>query len=378
MIDLGEIEISDEQIELLNVAESFVRDQSSIASVRALIDDEAGFDKLVWQQMGELGWLSIAIPEEYGGAGLSLGEVVPVAEMLGRGLVASPFRTTTLAAQAILSGAKKAQKSEILPQIAAGQAATMALSEADSGWDLGRIKSKAQSFRSGYRLSGTKVLVKHLQAANWIVASVLLDDQPRLVLLNKSDIKHSRREIIIDETQRCHEISLDGIIINQDQLMDVKNTSDCLQYIHLAANLLIASNMTGACKSVIDYTVEYLKTRRQFGKLIGSFQALKHPMVDAFVDYEKARSLLYAAAHSFNKQRVGEISTRMAKVSACSALSFAADRAIQFHGGFGFSYECDAQLYRRKAIFEISQYGDEVYHKTKLADLFFKNADPVL
>ena len=107
----------------------------------------------------------------------------------------------------------------------------------------------------------------------------------------------------------------------------------------------------------------------QFGALIGSYQALKHPTVDAYVAYEQARSHLYSAAHCFGEQGVGEIATRMAKAQADAAMSFAADRAIQFHGGFGFTYDCDAQLYRRRAIWHASQYGDGAYHKQKLADL---------
>ena len=142
-----------------------------------------------------------------------------------------------------------------------------------------------------------------------------------------------------------------------------------LQHIHLTANLLQSAEMCGGTQAVIDYTLDYLKTRVQFGALIGSYQALKHPTVDAYVAYEQARSHLYSAAHCFGEQGVGEIATRMAKAQADAAMSFAADRAIQFHGGFGFTYDCDAQLYRRRAIWHASQYGDGAYHKQKLADL---------
>jgi len=133
--------------------------------------------------------------------------------------------------------------------------------------------------------------------------------------------------------------------------------------------LLGAAELTGSCQSCIDYTVEYLGTRKQFGKLIGAFQALKHPTVDAFVDYQKSRSLLYAAAFNYGQQGQGEIAVRMAKSKAIDAAAFAADRSIQFHGGFGFTYDCDAQLYRRCAIFHASQHGDARYHKQKLAQL---------
>jgi alkylation response protein AidB-like acyl-CoA dehydrogenase len=129
--------------------------------------------------------------------------------------------------------------------------------------------------------------------------------------------------------------------------------------------------MCGGAQGVIDYTVDYARTRIQFGKPIGAYQGVKHPLVATYARYEQARSHLYSAAHCFNEQGVGEIATRMAKAEADAAFSFAADRSIQFHGGFGFTYDCDAQLYRRRAIWHASQFGDRAYHKKKLAELLF-------
>jgi len=180
-----------------------------------------------------------------------------------------------------------------------------------------------------------------------------------------------RQEILIDETKRAYTLTLDGIVLPKSALMDADKTAATLQRIDLVSNLLVSAEQVGGAQSCIDYTVDYLKTRKQFGKLIGSYQALKHTIVDAYVGYEKARSLLYAAAHSFEEQGKGEVATRMAAVGAGRALSFAADRAIQFHGGFGFTYDCDAQLYRRRAIFHDSLFGNIRWHKYKLAALLF-------
>ncbi len=370
-MDLGQIGFTEEQIDMLNVAEEFCRNKSPMEKVRALITEDAGYDPDIWKEIGQLGWLGIAIPEEFGGVGLSLTEVVPVVEQMGRRMMNTPFVSTTLAAQAILTGGTPKQKAVILPKIASGTAATLALSENNGDWDLTRIEAAATPSGDNFKLSGTKTFVMDMEAAQYIVASVKLEGKPALVILSKDDItaKALRREDLIDETKRSHELNLDAITIPKTALMIPEETSKTLAHIHLAANLLSAAEMTGACQSCIDYTVEYLGTRKQFGKLIGSFQALKHPTVDAFVDYQKSRSLLYAAAFSFGKQGEGEIATRMAKVKAETALSFAADRSIQFHGGFGFTYDCDAQLYRRRAIFHASQYGDARYHKQKLAEI---------
>ena len=374
MADFGQIGFTEEQIDMLGAAERFCREKSPMEKVRALIEDEQGFDTDVWAEIGELGWLGIAIPEEYGGVGLSLTEVVPVAEQMGRRMMHSPFAATTLAAQAILIGGTEAQKADILPKIAQGAAATLALSETNGDWNLENIKAETMPDEKGYRLSGTKTFVADLDAAEWVITTVQLTGTIALAVIPKAAIPETaiRREVIIDETKRSYELNLDNVLIGEAELMSADKTEIALGHIHLAANLLSAAELTGSCQSCIDYTVEYLGTRKQFGKRIGAFQALKHPTVDAFVDYQKARSLLYTAAFNFGKQGEGEIAVRMAKAKAEETLSFAADRSIQFHGGFGFTYECDAQLYRRRAIFLASQYGDARYHKQKLADLLLK------
>lgn len=369
----GAMGTTEEQVELLSVAENFCRERSPNEKVRNLIEDELGYDPATWKEIGELGWLAIAIPEAYDGVGLSLTEVVPVMEQMGRRMLNTPFAAATLAAQAILAGGTEAQRAALLPKIAAGGAATVALSEANGDWDLANIEAIATASDKGYKLSGTKTFVMDVDSADVVIASVKIDGDVALVVIDKADIsdKNVRREVLIDETKRGFELSLDGLEVSKDAVMDRDKTQAALEHIHLTANLLGAAELVGATQACIDYTVEYLGTRTQFGKLIGAYQALKHPTVDAYVDYEKARSLLYGAAFSFGEQGKGEIATRMAKAQADKALSFAADRAIQFHGGFGFTYDCDAQLYRRRALFHASQYGDARYHKEKLADLLF-------
>lgn len=371
MSNFGNIGFTEEQIDLLGAAERFCREKSPMEKVRALIGDAQGFDADVWEEIGALGWLGIAIPEAYGGVGLSLTEVVPVVEQMGRRMMNTPFVSTTLAAQALIIGGTAAQKSEILPKIAAGNAATLALSEVNGDWDLNNISAAASANKDGYHLSGTKTFVADLMSAQWIMMTVKIEGNVALAIIPKAAIPESaiRREVIIDETKRSYAVNFDDVVIGAQDIMAPEKTQESLHHIHLCAALLSAAELTGGCQSCIDYTVEYLGTRKQFGKLIGSFQALKHPTVDAFVDYQKARSLLYTAAYSFEKQGAGEIAVRMAKAKAEEAMSFAADRSIQFHGGFGFTYDCDAQLYRRRAIFNSAQFGDGHYHKQLLADL---------
>lgn len=372
MQDLGRLGFSEDQATLLDVATSFCAERSPMARVRRLIEDETGHDPAIWREIADLGWLGIAIPEAYGGSGLRLGEVVPVMEQMGRYMLAGPFFSSTLAAQALLAAGTEAQKQAVLPRIADGAVATLALCEPNDDWDLANISAAASLSGDGrLRLSGQKRLVCDAAAARYIIASVLFEGRPALVCFEAEQLSEGalRREVIIDETRRSYALTLDGLEVPADGLLDPARAEAALRHIHLAANLLAAAEMCGGTQAVIDYTLDYLRTRVQFGKLIGSYQALKHPIVDAYVGYEQARSHLYSAAHCFDEQGVGEIATRMAKAQADTAMSFAADRAIQFHGGFGFTYDCDAQLYRRRAIWHASQYGDAAYHKARLAEL---------
>ncbi len=367
----GVIGFSEEQAEILDVAINFCRDKSPIEKVRALIEGDKGFDPAVWTELAELGWLAIALPEEFGGIGLSLAEVVPVVEQMGRRLMNTPFIPTTLAAQALLAGGTDAQKTDLLPRLAAGTIGTLALYEGHGDWDLSHITATAAREGDGFVLTGEKFLVQDAAEAEFIIATVSLMNAPALVVIDTAKLPDGalRREVIIDETKRSYALTLDGVTVGADALLDPAKAGAALEAIEMAAGLLLSAEMCGAAQSTVDYIVEYLNTRKQFGKLIGSFQAVKHPTVDAYVSYEKARSLLYSAAYMFDQQGEGEIAVRMAKAETGEALSYAADRAIQFHGGFGFTYDCDAQLYRRRGIYSEAVFGDAIYHRKKLAPL---------
>ncbi|MEQ1538843.1 MAG: acyl-CoA dehydrogenase, partial [Sphingorhabdus sp.] len=261
----------------------------------------------------------------------------------------------------------EAQKAEWLPKLASGAVATLALAEAHGDWELSHIDATAKIDGDRLMLSGQKHFVLWADTADLIIASVRYDGEAAWVLLNRNDVQLTamRREKIIDETKRGIALSLEGISVPATAL--IKNAK--LQAFTNAALLLQSAEMVGGTQAVIDYTLSYLQTRKQFGKLIGEYQALKHPMVDAYVAYEKARSHLYSAAHCQSEQDRGTIAAHMVKAAADKAYAFAADRAIQFHGGFGFTHDCDAGLHRRAAIFHASQHGDAAYHRTKLADL---------
>lgn len=370
------IGLSEEQAQLLEVAEAFCRDKSPIDKVRSLIDDELGYDTALWQEIAELGWLGIGVPENYGGIGLGMGEVVPLVEHMGRNLMNTPFVPTVLAAQALVRGGSEAQKEEWLPKLATGSVASLALCEDHADWNLENLTASARRKDGVLSLSGKKYLVLHAATAEMVLATVALDGEAALVILSADDLKgRMKREKIIDDTQRAYALDLNGLEVAETALlptdMSANPAGDTLAHIEQAASLLLAADMCGGAFACIDYTLDYLRTRKQFGKLIGSYQSLKHTMVDAHQAYEKARSHLYSAAHVFGEQGEGDIAVHMAKAEAGEAFAFAADRAIQFHGGFGFTYDCDAQLYRRRAIMGCALHGDARYHRRKIAELMF-------
>jgi len=183
---------------------------------------------------------------------------------------------------------------------------------------------------------------------------------------------------VLDETRRSYTVVLDGVSITPEQLITGSAAQRALIATERAAWLLHSADACGGTSATIDLVVEYLTTRTQFGRKIGSYQALKHPTVDMLTGYERVRSHLYHAAslHSagvasaeVQTAQNAEVALRMAKAESGEAYNFAADRAIQFHGGFGFTYECDAQLYLRRALWLNYQFGDTPQHRAVLQDL---------
>ncbi len=377
MTEIGTgIRFSEEQDLLLETASGFCRDKSPVDRVRALMEDERGHDPAVWAEMTALGWLGIALPEEFGGSGLGLGELVTVVEPMGRHLLAGPFIPTCLVARALLSGGSAEQQRTWLPKLSAGTIASPALAEAHGDWDLGNLTCAAVRAGEELRLSGGKTFVLDALAAECLLVSVRLDDAPALLLLETQDLPAGAlsRETVVDETRRCYRLKLDGLSAPLGNLLPPERAAACLAELEMAACLLYAAEISGGIAAVLELTIDYLNARRQFDRFIGAYQALKHPTVDILLAYEAARSLLYAAASCFdndndNGDAERETLVRMAKAQSSDAFAFAGDRAVQFHGAFGFTYDCDAQLYLRRALWCQSQFGDAPYHRRRLQDL---------
>lgn len=359
-----QLSLSEEQAMLLDVAREFCRDQSPISEVRAQLGSDSGYNADTWRQMVELGWSGIALPESCGGAGLGVGAVVPVLEAMGRGMLATPLINTTLAGQLLLRASDGVGTESLLAEIAGGAVATVAWLE-NEDWGDEQLRC---SVDNGV-LSGTKYCVGDAAAAELLLVPVA---GPALAVLRTSQLPEGalRAHTLIDETRRAASVKLDGAPV--ELLLQGEQVANALREVRLLGALLVAAEATGSAAACLDTVVEYLQTRKQFGKLIGSYQALKHPAVDMLTGMDSARSFVYHAATLVAEGPLGadaEIACRMAKVQAAEALLFAGDRAVQFHGGMGFTYECDAQLYIRRAQWSQQQFGDARQHRRALAAL---------
>ena len=366
------LSFSEEQAMLLDVAREFCRDKSPIDQVRAQLETENGYEASTWDEMVALGWTGIALPESVGGSGLGVASVVPVVESMGKALLGTPLISTTLAAQAVLRAGSVAQHEAILPAIAEGQIATLALLEnMDWGDETVGLTVSADG-----ELAGRKLYVADAAVAEMFVVSAMQAGQPVIAMVKREQLNDDAviAHTLIDQTKRAASVDFTGVTVTPEALIAGAAVTTALRDVQLMGALLIAAEATGAAASCLDTTVDYLKTRKQFGNLIGAYQALKHPCVDILTDMDSARSFVYHAATLVGEQSLdkdAEVACRMAKAQATDTLTHAGDRAVQFHGGMGFTYECDASLYIRRGQWSQQQFGDAQCHRLRLAELLF-------
>ena len=377
---MNDIVFGKEQALLQGIAAKFFREKSSVEAVRELIETETGFDAEVWAEMVEVGWNGMVIPEAHGGSGFGMTELVAIVEPMGRHLFSSPFFSTQLVVQALMNGGEGLEELQEtwLPRLAEGAMASLAVVEADGGWDLESSRCEASESGGTVRLSGEKRFVLDAGVADLFAISVHFDGGPGIagpaVLFVEADRIPERarsREVVIDETRRSYRLALEGVEVDAGCLISGPSAREALVAVRHAALLLVSSEACGGAAGVLEVIVDYLKSRIQFDRPIGSYQALKHPTVDVLIGLERARSHLYHSATVYGTPEA-EVALRMAKAASCEAFAFGGDRAVQFHGGFGFTYECDAQLYLRRALWCQTQFGDPMHQRKHLAELLLR------
>jgi alkylation response protein AidB-like acyl-CoA dehydrogenase len=364
------LQFSEEQAMLLDVAREFCRDKSPMGVVRAQLETDTGFDRDVWDEMVGLGWTGIALPESCGGSGMGVATVAPVVEAMGRAMLGTPLISTTLAGQLLLRAGGAGELDTVLAEIAAGAPASVALLE-NADWGNEAIACRVDD---DGRLHGAKKYVVDATAASLFVVVVEHRGAPALALVRAAQLPAGAISpcTLIDQTRRAANVDFSGVELAEGALVTGPAVSAALRDHLLLGALLLAAESAGSAASCLDTIVDYLKTRKQFGKLIGSYQALKHPTVEILTAVDATRSFVYHAATLVGEtglDRDAEIACRMAKAQATDTLLYAGDRAVQFHGGMGFTWECDAQLYIRRAQWSQQQFGDARHHRKRLAVL---------
>ena len=358
---------------LLEVTQQFCRDRCPIEAVRQQIETEHGFDRTLWSETADLGWLSMAVPEEHGGVGGGFTDIVAIAEPMAQHLFSTPFASTQIVIQALATGGSPEQRNQWLPRLSEGAIAAVALSEPGGAWEIDQPQCTATISGDTVKLQGKKGMITDAAVADVVLVSARSAGEAVLAIVEKKQLPELERETIIDETRRSYRMSLDGIKVPTSCLIAGNDGRKAYEAIRTTALLLNAVDSCGAAEGALQVVLEYMKSRIQFDKPIGSYQGLKHPTVDVMCAIERARSLVYHAATvaddpDADAEKV-ETSVRMAKAAANDAGAFSGDRAIQFHGGIGFTYQCDAQLFLRRAIWNQYQYGDAIHQRKHLAEL---------
>jgi alkylation response protein AidB-like acyl-CoA dehydrogenase len=351
--------LTEEQRLLKDSARDFCAEQAPVARLRKQRDDKKnGRDLELWREMGQLGWAGVLVPEEFGGAGLGYVALGAVLEETGRTLVVSPLHSTALiGASALLLAGSDAQKKEWLPKIAAGDV-IVALA-IDEGAHHAPEKSAMKA--SGNKLSGAKKYVVDGHIADLFV--VAGGDALYLV---KADAKGlTRKELVTVDSRGAADLTFDNVEAEplsggasvRDQILD-------------RARIGLAAEMLGQAQAAFEITTEYLKTRKQFGQVIGGFQALQHRAAKMFTDIELTRSCVYAALDALdrNSNSIPEYAS-LAKVRASDTLHLVSNETVQMHGGIGMTDAHDAGLYLKRARVAEALYGGASFHRDRYASL---------
>ena len=361
---------TDEHEELRSTVRAFLQEKSDEATVRELMATESGFDAKAWEQMSEqLGLAGLIIPEEHGGAGYTYVELLVVMEEMGRALLCAPYLSTVFATNALLHCADETAQKELLPGVAAGTTRfAVAHAEPNGRWDVAGIEMVAKPSGDGVLLSGRKSWVLDGHTADEILVVARLDEELALFRVD-ADASGLTRSLVptLDITRKLAQLDFDGTPGTRISRGDQAEPFAQVLALTVAA---LAAEQVGGAQMCLEMATEYAKTRLQFGRPIGSYQAIKHKCADMLVEVEFAKSAAYAAC--FGAADGAEDLLEMAALakSYCSETYFhAAAENIQIHGGMGFTWELPCHLYFKRAKSSELLLGDAAHHREVLAAL---------
>ena len=371
-----DLELNETQQMLKNSAREFLAQECPHTLVRAMEEDEKGYPQELWQQIVDLGWTSLAFPEEYGGAGGSFLDLAVLLEEIGRALLPGPFfSTVVLGGLTLLDAADDAQRQELIPGICQGQLMmTMALTEPSATLQPQGIQLMARRDGDDFIFNGTKLFVSdaHVSDVMIVVARTSGHDDPEkgiTAFLVPNDSQGIETTILhtVAFDKQC-EVAFKDVRVPATTVLGEEDRGwPIIERALQRAAAAKAVEMLGGAAAVLDMTVEYAKQRVQFGRPIGTFQAIQHHCADMATDVECCRRVVYQAVWRLAEGLPAKTEVSMAKAWASDAYRRVCSLAHQSHGAIGFTQEHNLQLYTRRAKAQELAFGDSSYHRELVA-----------
>jgi alkylation response protein AidB-like acyl-CoA dehydrogenase len=381
--------LTETQQTLKNTVRKFLAAECPITEVRKLMESGTTLDPALWRKIAEQGWTGMILPEEYGGFGMGMVEMAAAFEEMGRALLPGPFFSTVLMAGPLLEHAPngRSAKQKYLPAISSGDAkGAVALLEDSASWSPDSVRMNATSSAGTYVLDGRKLFVWDAAVADFLICVARLNGELALFLIPaKANGLRITALPAMDSTRELYEVAFEGVSVARENLLaEGKPARAALDYVLNVATVGLVAEMTGGMQRLLEMTVEYAKTRKQFGRPIGQFQAVQHLCADMLVYTESSRSAAYFAAWAIQEGvPEAQLAVSVAKAYASDAYREVGNRAIQVHGGMGFTWENDAHLFYRRAKASELAFGDAIYHRERIARLVIDSSsiredEPVL
>ncbi len=369
-----QFDLSETQALLKNSVRDFLRAECPMAEVRRIAETEHAFDEALWSKIAAQGWAGLLFAEEYDGGGMGMVEMAAAMEEMGRALLPGPYLATALmAGVAIDASASGAQKRRYLAPLCRGELrATLALLESSGSWDPAAVAMPAVRDAGGLRLDGRKMFVQDAGAAGLLVCAARCEGDLTLCAVDADAPGVAVAPLAaMDLTRRLYAVDFNGVMVPGDAVLASGDRARAaLDRALDAGACALSAEMLGGMHRLLDLSVEYAKTRKQFGRPIGQFQAVQHMCADMLLMVESARSAVYYAAYAIEENLPeAPLAVSIAKAYASDSYRETGNRAIQIHGGMGFTWESDLHLYYRRAKASEILFGDATYHRERIARL---------
>lgn len=367
--------LNEEQNMLKDAAKDFCSNNTPISQLRKLRDEKAekGFDEPTWQQMVELGWAGIVVPEDFGGLGFGFMGLGVVMEECGRTLTASPLWATAVGATGIMYGGSDDQKGELLPQVAGGELLLATAVEESPHHNPYGVEAKAEKSGSGYKVTGKKTFVVDGHVADKLVVVARTSgnkgdkDGITLVLVDRDASGVSVTRTFMADSRNAANIEFDGA--EGALLGEEGKGAEVLDKMLDVGRILLAAEMLGSSLECFERTNEYLKTREQFGVPIGSFQALKHRAAQMFCELELSKSVVLEALSALDEEtdEIPELAS-LAKARLNDTYNLVSSEGVQMHGGIGMTDEYDIGFFIKRARVSEHTFGNSAFHRDRYGE----------